>query len=128
MSIKICTDNDYKNALAWCNMAVSDIPRNHRRVRIDRELAAIHEYFDTIFNGPTVENPFVDIPAGTKISILYESPIQLGTRKWSDIRRTWYSTGNVTVTRCTEKCICYVDGYDQKKHMLLTSVIAIVKR
>lgn len=123
--IYICTNKDLKNALAYVEMAVDNIPRRQRRKRNDRELEAFMRYFDES-TLPTVNDPAIDIPIDVPVKIAYESSIQLGTRKWPDIRRTYYITATSKIYKVTDKSVCYYDIYNGKRNMLLSKVIAII--
>lgn len=123
--IYICTNKDLKNALAYVEMAVDNIPRRQRRKRNDRALEAFMRYFEES-TFPTVNDPGTDIPIDVPVKLAYESSIQLGTHKWPDIRRTYYISVPVTIYKVTDQSICYFDTCGGKKHMLLSSVSAII--
>lgn len=123
--IYICTDKDLKNALAYVEMAIYNIPRRQRRKRNDQALEAFRRYFaESTF--PTVSDQGTEIPIDIPVKIVYESSIQLGTHKYPDIRKTYYIFVSVTIYKITDQSICYLDNCGGKKHMLRSSVMAIV--
>lgn len=68
--IYICTDKDLKNALAYVEMVVDNIPRRQRRKRNDRALEAFRRYFsESTF--PTVSDQGTEITIGSPVKIAY---------------------------------------------------------
>ncbi len=123
--ICICTNKELTNALAYVNMSTESIPRAHRRKRNDKEYQSLLEYFSKLKSSTGLEG-VNEIPVGAPVRIVYNCSVNFGTRKWSDIRKSYYMTGIVNIYKITDKSVCFTDVYGNKKHMLIATMIAVV--